>query len=92
MDLVIKYKLPTPQVNVHVGTYRVDAYYPAHQLIVELDGWLSHQTRQAFVRDRRQDAQILAETGIRTIRLPYEDTTWHARRTAAMLNKLFERN
>ena len=60
---------------MHVHGYRVDAYFPDHHLIVELDGWATHRTRQAFERDRRQDADILAATGIPTVRLSYEDST-----------------
>lgn len=90
LELVRCYELPTPQVNVHVAGFRVDALFPDHGVIVELDGWATHGTRQAFKRDRRQDAEILAATGIPTIRLSYEDTTEHARdaaeRLAAILN------
>jgi very-short-patch-repair endonuclease len=89
--LVYRYSLPTPQVNVHVAGYRVDAYYADAELIVELDGWAGHQTRQAFARDRRQDADILARTGIRTMRLPYEQTTRHATRTAGELAAILAR-
>ncbi len=86
--MTAKYDLPVPQINVHVAGYRVDAYYPARPLVVELDGWMSHQTRQAFTRDRRQDAVILERTGIPTIRLTYEQTTLFAARTAKMLRSL----
>ncbi len=36
--LIKRYRLPTPLINVHVGGERVDAYFPDHELIVELDG------------------------------------------------------
>jgi very-short-patch-repair endonuclease len=77
LKLVRTYDLPTPQINVHVGGERVDAYFPDHSLIVELDGWATHRKR--FASDRRRDADILAATGIPTVRLPYEDTTAAAR-------------
>jgi very-short-patch-repair endonuclease len=73
LPLLRKHGLPTPQINVHVAGYRVDAYFPEHRLVVELDGWGSHRTRHAFVNDRRQDFAILAATGIPTVRLPYDD-------------------
>jgi very-short-patch-repair endonuclease len=88
LKLVARHRLPTPEVNVHVAGYRVDAYFPDHQLVVELDGWLTHQTRQAFTRDRRQDAEILAKTGIATVRLTYDQTTRHATRTATELRTI----
>jgi very-short-patch-repair endonuclease len=73
LPLLRKHGLPTPQINVHVCGYRVDAYFPDQRLIVELDGWGTHRFKQRFLEDRRQDLAILAETGIPTVRLPYED-------------------
>ena len=58
---------------MHVAGYRVDAYFPDHRLIVELDGWARIAPGSAFVNDSRQDFEILAETGIPTVRLPSED-------------------
>jgi very-short-patch-repair endonuclease len=86
--LAQKHGLPVPQINVEVAGYTVDAYYSEHQLVVELDGWLTHQTRQAFTRDRRQDAEILAKTGVPTVRLTYDQTTRHATRTATELRTI----
>jgi very-short-patch-repair endonuclease len=80
LPLIRKHRLPTPLINVHVAGNRVDAYFPDHALIVELDGWKPHRTRERFVGDRRQDFEILLETGIPTVRLPSEDvvdTTIH---------------
>ena len=73
LQLLHDHGLPIPEINVHVCGYRVDAYFPDHRLIVELDGWATHRTRQAFARDRRQDADILATAGIPTVRLTYEE-------------------
>ncbi len=67
-------------INVHVAGHRVDAYFPDHALVVELDGWGPHRTRHAFVNDRRRDFEILVKTGIPTVRLSSEDvvdTTIH---------------
>ncbi|HEX3615031.1 MAG TPA: type IV toxin-antitoxin system AbiEi family antitoxin domain-containing protein, partial [Solirubrobacteraceae bacterium] len=73
LPLLRKHGLPTPEINVQVVGYRVDAYFPEHCLIVELDGWKHHRTRERFLEDRRQDFAILAATGIPTVRLPYDD-------------------
>ncbi len=73
LPLLRKHYLPVPQINVHVAGHRVDAYFPAQRLIVELDGWGAHRTKQAFVYDRRRDFEILLRTGIPTVRLPRED-------------------
>ena len=73
LPLLRAHGLPLPQINVHVAGYRVDAYFPEHALVVELDGWGSHRTKHRFLEDRRQDFAILARTGIPTVRLPSED-------------------
>jgi len=75
LPLLRRHGLPTPQINVHVAGLRVDAYFPDHRLIVELDGWRTHRTKERFIEDRRQDFAILAATDIPTVRLPYEDVS-----------------
>ncbi len=74
LALLRKHRLPTPLINVHVAGHRVDAYFPDHCLVVELDGG-THATRMAFGRDRRQDFEILLQTDVPTVRLPYEEVT-----------------
>jgi Protein of unknown function (DUF559) len=49
-------ELPTPRVNARVGRFEVDFLWPAHRLIVEVDGYAYHSDRGAFERDRRRDA------------------------------------
>ena len=62
--------LPAPRMNARVAGYEVDAYWPAHRLVVEIDGWRYHGTRQAFERDRRKDAALQA-AGYRVVRITY---------------------
>jgi very-short-patch-repair endonuclease len=73
LPVLRKHGLPTPRINVHVAGERVDAYFPDHALVVELDGWGSHGTRAAFLDDRRRDFKILLETGMPTVRIPWDD-------------------
>jgi Transcriptional regulator, AbiEi antitoxin len=75
LPLLLRHGLPTPQINVHVCGHRVDAYFERERLIVELDGWKTHRTKRRFLEDRQRDFEILAETGIPTVRLPYEDVS-----------------
>ena len=63
------YRLPHHEMNVNVCGHRVDVLFTPDRLIVELDGWDSHRTKRAFEADREQDAEILARTGIPTIRI-----------------------
>jgi hypothetical protein len=57
--------LPQPLVNFSLAAldhepYEVDFYFPAHRLVVEIDGWRDHGTRIAFERDRAKDAALTA--------------------------------
>lgn len=63
-------KLPLPQMNARVAGWEVDAYWPAHNLIVEIDGWRTHRTRKRFEDDRRKDAALQA-AGFRVVRITY---------------------
>jgi very-short-patch-repair endonuclease len=70
-ELIRKARLPLPVTNTHVDGYEVDAFWPEHKLILEVDGYDVHSTRAAFERDRRRDAHLQTH-GYRVIR-----TTWH---------------
>ena len=88
LRLIRRHRLPVPEMNVHVCGHRVDAYFARHRLIVELDGWQTHRMQTAFVDDRRRDAEILAQTGIPTVRLVYDDTVHHGDATAERLRTI----
>jgi len=53
---------------------RVDFWYPAEQLIVELDGRTFHARSAAFELDRRRD-QLALMRGIRTVRFTHRQVT-----------------
>jgi very-short-patch-repair endonuclease len=63
--------LPAPVINAHVAGHEVDALFPEHKLIVELDGWDFHQDRDAFESDRDRDADTLAAKH-GTVRMTWE--------------------
>jgi very-short-patch-repair endonuclease len=90
LKLIRRHRLPVPEMNVHVCGHRVDAYFPQQQLIVELDGWETHGMRTAFVDDRRKDAEILAASGIPTVRFVYDDTIYRAEQTVARLRAILK--
>jgi Protein of unknown function (DUF559) len=71
LPLIIAAGLPRPLVNVYIEGELVDLTWPEHKLIVELDGYKWHKSRQAFENDRRRDAKLVA-AGYRVIRV-----TWH---------------
>jgi Transcriptional regulator, AbiEi antitoxin len=62
------YDLPVPDFQVKWHGFRLDALYPDHRLIVELDGRLDHAEFDRFETDRRRDALAL-ELGFVTLRI-----------------------
>jgi len=85
VDLCTRYGLPRPIMNETLHGYEVDAHWPEHDLVVELDSWRHHGTRAAFERDRVRDADLHAR-GVVTVRFTYLQVTtrqaWVANRLA----------
>ena len=52
--------LPVPQVNVYVEGWLVDAYWPDHRLVVEVDGWRGHRSAAQIERDHQRDLELRA--------------------------------
>jgi very-short-patch-repair endonuclease len=82
-----RFDLPPFEFNARVAGYEVDVLFPAQRVIVELDGYEFHGTRQAFEKDRERDATTLA-AGYRTVRITWERLTEAAEREAARLNAI----
>jgi len=83
--------LPRYVMNRHICGYRVDVFFPAERLVLEIDSWKFHQSREAFERDRRQDADILEYEGIPTVRTTWTRLSREAAREAARLALILER-
>ena len=66
---VKRHGLPQPLHNAMVAGHRVDAFFQVERVIVELDGYDFHRTRESFEADRVRDAKILAVTQIPTVRI-----------------------
>jgi very-short-patch-repair endonuclease len=66
--------LDRPQVNVWVGGYEVDFYWPEADLVLEVDGEAFHRTTRGFHEDRRRD-RALAAQGIHVVRATWRDLT-----------------
>ena len=84
-----RHGLPRPVMNAQLHGYEVDAYWPEHGFVVELDSWRHHGTRAAFERDRARDAELQAR-GIGTARLTYEQVTLRERWAATRLAQRFQ--
>jgi hypothetical protein len=87
---ITNYDLPTPDINIDLHRKQADVYFPEHGLIVELDGWDFHHTRQAFEDDRERDAENLRHGRI-TIRITCERFDEDPDREAARLHEILKR-
>ena len=79
--------LPTPFTNISILDHEVDAYWPSHRLVVEMDSWEYHSHRAAFEDDRARDAAMQA-AGYRVIRLTHRQLETEAPRISTQLHKL----
>jgi hypothetical protein len=76
LRLVRAAHLPEPICNrpLHApdhGECKPDFYWPAHNLIVETDGWEAHRTLAAFRSDRAKDAALTA-AGYKVLRFTWD--------------------
>lgn len=85
--------LPVPEVNEFLvlpdggPAIRPDFLWRVHRLIVETDGRRTHQTAQAFERDRLRDQRAMA-AGWRVVRITWRQVTREPERIAALLTEL----
>jgi hypothetical protein len=81
--------LPEPEMAANVGGWEVDALFPNEKVIVELDGWEFHSSRESFETDRERDVSTLA-AGCVTVRLTWERMHERAAREAARLHTILD--
>lgn len=79
-----QHHLPTPEVNVRVGSHLVDFLWRERMLIVETDGYRYHSGRVAFEDDRARDLDLRAH-GYEVIRLSYRQVTKEPEAVAGVL-------
>jgi hypothetical protein len=82
-----RYRLPIPLTEYWFHGFRVDAIYPAHRLIIELDSWEFHSNPLQFERDRMRDA-VAIKYRHDTLRITWKRMTEHPRQLAAELRAL----
>ena len=67
LSLIRQAGLPVPETNYPMLGYDLDAFWPEHKLVVEVDGYEFHGDRRSFENDRARDAKLVA-AGYRVIR------------------------
>jgi very-short-patch-repair endonuclease len=70
LELIRAAALPVPRLNAHVANHEADFLWPTERLVVEVDGYAWHSSRNRFEGDRARDATITA-AGFTVLR-----TTW----------------
>jgi very-short-patch-repair endonuclease len=70
--------------NVRVEGKRVDAFWPRHKLVLEVDGHQWHGHRAAFERDRARDQKLVA-AGYAVIRITWRQLTERPIAVAAII-------
>jgi very-short-patch-repair endonuclease len=85
-----RYGFPEPEMNVHVAGLLVDAWFPDHRLIIEIDSIEFHSGRLSFETDRNRDA-IALEHGLATLRITHERMTETPDAEARRLETILER-
>lgn len=83
-SLILKAQLPRPEFNARLDGRERDAVWARHRLVLEVDGYAAHGTRDAFERDRRRD-QELAAAGYRSVRLTWRQLTGEPEAVVARL-------
>ena len=66
--LLREHDLPQPTSNGFVAGMEVDLHWPEQRLVVEIDGYGTHDHRRAFETDRLRDQRLLV-AGWRTARV-----------------------
>lgn len=90
-ELVRRGRLPAPEVNVLIGAYEVDFFWRAERLVVEVDGFGFHASRQSFENDRRRDAE-LAAAGIHVVRVTWRQIVREPMATLVLLTQALARS
>jgi very-short-patch-repair endonuclease len=67
LSLIRQAGLPVPATNRQLLGFQVDALWPEHRVVVEVDGYEFHGDRQSFEADRARDARLVA-AGYRVLR------------------------
>jgi len=90
LALLDAHGLPRPSTNAWTATMEVDAAWPSARLVVELDGWGTHHTRDAFQRDRTRSNDLQAE-GWTVLRFTHADVVHRSADTAERIRRALRR-
>lgn len=87
LALVRKAGLPKPEVNVKIEGRERDFVWRDRRLVIEVDGYAFHSSKQAIARDKKRDRELTAALW-RPARFTYEEVAFEPAATAAELRDL----
>jgi very-short-patch-repair endonuclease len=87
LALLDAHHLERPLVNEPIGPYTVDALWPDHRLVVELDSRQAHETTHAFENDRARDRHLQTH-GYKVLRITWRQLHEDRATIAAQLRAL----
>jgi len=87
LALIRRAGLPKPEVNVEIEGRQRDFVWRKQRLVVEVDGYAYHSSREAMRRDRRRDRHLTAALW-RPARFTYEEVAFEPAATASELASL----
>lgn len=90
LALVRSSGLPPPLVNVVVGGYEVDFFWPSAGIAVEVDGFAFHSSRRRFESDHRRDTRLAGE-GVQVIQITWRQIVDAPTRTMLDLGRALDR-
>jgi hypothetical protein len=90
LDALENEGLPLPMLNCWVDRWEIDAYWPTERFAVEVDGWDTHGSRQAFEDDRLRVEEIKL-TGIDCIRISARRIETHPKQVARRIGTFLAR-
>jgi very-short-patch-repair endonuclease len=91
LHLCRRHRLPTPEVNVRVGSRIVDFLWREQRAVVETDGYRYHRGSQAFEDDHERDLE-LRSLGYDVVRLSYRQLTTDPERAASAVADALRRS
>jgi len=84
--LLVEAGIQRPEVNVSVGPYELDLFWPKEGVAIEVDGYRHHRSRAQFESDRGKDMWLRSK-GIEVIRLTWRQITQTPLATAVMVGQ-----
>jgi len=84
LDLLRDAGLPSPRVNVPLGPYELDIFWPQEKVAIEVDGHEHHSSRRRFEADRKKDNWLRVRE-IEVIRLTWRQITDKPTATVAIV-------